>query len=55
MFLYIIIGCFLFAAWITWELYRAPLIEDENDTFIDKDDDPTTTCWDNDHHPDQSV
>lgn len=52
--IYIFIAALLFAAFITWELYRAPLMEDENDKFI-YDDDPTTTCWDNDHHPDQSV
>ena len=53
--IYIFTAALLFAAFITWELYRAPLMEDENDTFIHEDDDPTTTCWDNDHHQDQSL
>ena len=39
--IYIFIAALLFAAFITWELYRAPLMEDENDKFI-YDDDPTT-------------
>jgi hypothetical protein len=43
----------IFTAWIGWELYRAPNMEDENDTLID---DPTTSIWyDDDHHPDQPI
>jgi hypothetical protein len=30
------------AGWIAYELYRSPVMEDENDTF----DDPTLSCWD---------
>lgn len=44
------------AAWITYELYRAPRMEDENDTFYDDDDEPTTTLWDDDNfHPDTKL
>lgn len=53
--MFYIIGslAFLFTIWIGWELYRAPTMEDENDTFID---DPTTTIWDDDHHhPDHPI
>lgn len=36
------------SAWIAYEMYRAPLIKEEDDI-----DDPTTTIWhDDDHHPD---
>ena len=53
MFYFIITFAVVFTAWIGWELYRAPNMEDENTTFID---DPTTTCWhDDDHHPDQPL
>jgi hypothetical protein len=54
MFWYVIIGVCIFAAWMTWEFHKAPVMEDENTEFID---DPTTTCWhdDYDHHPDQPI
>lgn len=42
--MFIIIAAILFTAWIGWEIHRAPLMEDENDTLYD----PTTTCWDED-------
>jgi len=42
--MFIIIAALLFAARIGWEIHRAPLMEDENETFYD----PTTTCWDDD-------
>ena len=44
---YIIAAAVLLTAWLGWELYRAPTIEDEPTSF-NKDDDPTTTCWDDD-------
>jgi hypothetical protein len=44
MFWIIFILVLLFAAWITYEIHRAPYMEDENDTLYD----PTTTCWDDD-------
>ena len=44
---YIIGAAVLLTAFIGWELYRAPNIEDERTSFYD-DDDPTTTCWDDD-------
>ena len=52
MLTYIFIFACVFAAWIAWEIHRAPTIEDERTTLTD---DPTTSCWDNDHHPDQPV
>ena len=45
MFYFIITLAILLTAWVGWEIYRAPVIEDENDTFLN---DPTTTCWDDD-------
>lgn len=44
MFYFIITFAVVFAAWIGWELYRAPNIEDDNSSLYD----PTTTCWDDD-------
>jgi len=44
MFWIILIAALLFVGWITYEFHRAPLMEDENETFYD----PTTTCWDDD-------
>jgi hypothetical protein len=44
MFYFIIIFAVVFTAWIGWELYRAPNIEDDNSSLYD----PTTTCWDDD-------
>jgi hypothetical protein len=52
MFYTIITLVTIFTIWIGWELYRAPSMEGENDKFID---DPTTTIWDDDHHPDQPL
>lgn len=31
----------IFSAWISYEIYRAPLMKEEEDV----DDDPTTTFW----------
>lgn len=44
---YIIGAALLLTAWMGWELYRAPVVEDEPDTLLD-DEDPTDTCWDDD-------
>lgn len=33
-----------FAGWIAYELYRSPVMEDDNSSLYD----PTTTCWDDD-------
>jgi hypothetical protein len=44
MFYFIIIFAVVFAAWIGWELHRAPNIEDDNSSLYD----PTTTCGDDD-------
>lgn len=32
----------IFSAWLAYEMYRAPLIKEEEE---DIDDDPTTTFW----------
>jgi predicted negative regulator of RcsB-dependent stress response len=34
----------IIAAIICWELYRAPVMEDDNSSLYD----PTTTCWHDD-------
>ena len=42
MFWIILIPALTLAGWISYELYRAPNIEDDNSSLYD----PTTTCWD---------
>lgn len=44
MFWIILIAVLLSVGWLTYELHRAPLMEDDNSSIQD----PTTTCWDDD-------